>query len=110
MRGHTGAGLLNTRSSLNLSCGVDDMMPSILWTRHFLNSQGYGVREAIIYQDNTSAILLEKNGKASSSKHTKHISIRYFFVTNRIKKGRCFSGVVPHRADAPGDFMTKPTQ
>jgi hypothetical protein len=34
-----------------------------------------------------SAILLEKNGKASSSKRTKHINVRYYFVTDRIKKG-----------------------
>jgi Trk-type K+ transport system membrane component len=87
MGGHTGAGLtmgqgfpisnsskqkLNTQSSTEseLVVGVDDMMPSILWTRNFLQSQGYGVKEAIIYQDNKSAILLEKNGKASSSKRT----------------------------------------
>ena len=40
-----------------------------------------------MYQDNQSAILLEKNGRASSSKKTKHLNIRYFFITDRIKKG-----------------------
>jgi hypothetical protein len=32
-------------------------------------------------------MLLEKNGKASSGKRTKHINIRYYFVTDRISKG-----------------------
>ncbi len=84
MRGHTGGGLtmgigfpivsstkqkLNTRSSTESELvGVDDMMPSILWTRYFLMSQGYNVRDNILFQDNKSTILLERNGKASSSK------------------------------------------
>ena len=125
MRGHTGVGLsmgrgfpitsstkqkLNTRSSTESELvGVDDAMPAILWTRNFLEAQGYGVKESIIYQDNKSAILLEKNGKASSSKRTKHINIRYFFVTDRIKKGDVSVEWCPTEL-MHGDFMTKPTQ
>ena len=125
MRGHTGVGLsmgrgfpitsstkqkLNTRSSTESELvGVDDAMPAILWTRNFLEAQGYGVKESIIYQDNKSAILLEKNGKASSSKRTKHINIRYFFVTDRIKKGDISVEWCPTEL-MHGDFMTKPTQ
>jgi hypothetical protein len=48
-----------------------------------MEAQGYKVIESIVYQDNQSAILLERNGKASSSKRKKHINIRYFFVTDR---------------------------
>ena len=40
-----------------------------------------------MYQDNQSAILLKNNGKASSSRRTKHLKIMYFFITDRIKKG-----------------------
>ena len=50
-------------------------MPSILWTRNFLNAQDYYVTENIIFQDNKSTILLEKNGKSSSGKRTKHNNI-----------------------------------
>jgi len=61
---------MNTRSSTESELvGVDDLMPSILWTRLFLEAQGYAVKENIV-QDNKIAILLEKNGKASSSKRT----------------------------------------
>ena len=125
MRGHTGGSLtmgrgyplsastkqkLNTRSSTESELvGVDDLMPSILWTRLFLEAQGYGVNDNIVFQDNRSAILLEKNGKASSSKRTKHINIRHFFVTDMIKKGR-MSVEWKSTGDMVADFWTKPSQ
>lgn len=125
MRGHTGAGLtmgkgfpitasskqkLNTRSSTETEIvGVDHVMPSILWTRLFLEAQDYGVTENIVYQDNKSAILLEKNGKSSSGKRTKHINMRYFFITDRIAKGEMSVAWCPTE-DMTGDFHTKPVQ
>ena len=39
----------------------------------------------IFYQDNQSSMKLEKYGQASSGKRTCHISIHYFFVTDRIR-------------------------
>ncbi len=79
---------LNTKSSTESEIvGVDDCMPAVLWTRYFMEAQGYGVRENIVYQDNQSSILLEKNGRASSSKRTCHNNIRYFFVADRVQNG-----------------------
>ena len=43
-------------------------MPSILWTRNFLNAQDYDFTENIIFQDNKSAILMNNNVKSSSGK------------------------------------------
>ena len=56
-----------------------------------------------------SAILLETNGKASSSKRTKHIKVRYFCIKDKIDQGEI---VVQH---CPTDQMwmdinTKPKQ
>jgi len=45
------------------------------------------VSDNILYQDNKSAILLEKNGRKSSSKRTKHIEVWYYYVADRIAKG-----------------------
>ena len=79
---------LNTQSSTESEVvGVDDLMQSVLWTRLFLEAQEYGVWENIVFQDNRSAMLLEKNGKSFSGKRTKDINIRYFFVTDSIRKG-----------------------
>ena len=70
---------LNTRTSTKSEIvGVDQLMPSVLCTSIFLESQVYGVTKNIIYQDNKSDILLEKNGKVSSSERTKNINIIYF--------------------------------
>ena len=68
---------MNTKSLTETELiAADDLMPHILWTNYLLSWQGYNVKGKIIYKDNKSAILLEKNGKKSSSKRTKHIAIR----------------------------------
>ncbi len=125
MRGHTGGGLsmgrgfpitsstkqkLNTRSSTESELvAVDDCMPSICWTRYFLEAQGYRTTDTIVYQDNKSAILMQENGKASCSKCTKHINIRYFFITDRIKKKELRVEWLPTE-NMIADYMTKPLQ
>ena len=50
--------------------GVNDHMSLVLWTCHFLEAQGFKVTNNVVFQDNESAMLLEKNGLASSSQHT----------------------------------------
>ena len=55
---------------------VDNIMPLILWMGYFLlEAQGYKVHENKVFPDNKSTMLLEKNGKCSSSNWTCHISI-----------------------------------
>jgi hypothetical protein len=101
---------LNSRSSTEGELiGVNDVMPQVLWTRYFLEAQGYGVKENIVYQDNQSAILLEKNGRGSSSKRTRHINIRYFFVADRIASNEMSVQYCP-TAEMLADFFTKPLQ
>ena len=85
------------------------MLPQVLWTRHFLEAQGYDTIDSIVYQDNQSAVLLEKNGRASSSKHTRHLNICYFFVTDLIDAGELEIKYYPTAAMI-ADFFTKPLQ
>jgi hypothetical protein len=101
---------LNTKSSTEAELvGVDDVMPQIIWTRLFLEAQRYGVHESRIYQDNQSAMLMEKNGKASTSKRTRHINIRYFFVADRVQSKEVTIEYCP-TGEMTGDFFTKPLQ
>ena len=72
----------------------------------FLEAQGIEVRRNILYQDNKSAILLENNGKRSSSKQTQAMNMRYFFVTDQISKGNLEVEYCP-TAEMISDFMTK---
>jgi hypothetical protein len=101
---------LNTRSSTEAELvGADDAVNMILWTKLFLESQGYKINKNVLYQDNKSAILLEKNGKRSSSKRTPAINTRYFFITDQVDKGNISVEYCP-TGEMVADFMTKPLQ
>ena len=125
MRSHTGGAMslgkgviygtstrqkLNTRSSTEAELvAVDDCMSQVLWTRYFLDAQGYSINNCMVYQDNKSAILLEQNGCASSSKRTRHINIRYYFVTDRANCREIKLKYCP-TTEMLGDYFTKPLQ
>ena len=79
---------LNTKSSTEAELiGADNAMPQMLWTRYFLEEQGYEINNNILYQDNMSTILLENNRKKSITKTTKHINVRYYFIKDRVETG-----------------------
>ena len=60
---------LNSRSATESELiVVDDAATQILWTKLFVEAQGYPVEKNILYQDNTSSILLETNGRESAGK------------------------------------------
>jgi hypothetical protein len=84
-------------------------MPIILWTCYFLLSQGYGVIENLLLQDNKSLVLLERNRKASSGKRTRHINIHYFFITDQVSMKELTIKWCPTK-QMVRDFMTKPIQ
>ena len=125
MKSHTGYGMtmgkgylqttsrkqkLNTRSSTEAELvAADDAMTQILWTKMFLEGQGYVVRETVLLQDNTSAIQLENNGKWSSHKRTRHINIRCFFITDQIEKG-ILKVKYCSTDNMAIDYMSKPLQ
>ena len=101
---------LNTRSSCEAELvGADDAATKILWTKLFLEAQGYSVKKNILYQDNKSTILLLENGKRSSGKRTRALNIRYFFLTDQREKGNLDVEYCP-TGDMLGDYFTKPKQ
>ena len=101
---------LNTRSSTDSELvGDDDMSQMILWTDAFMDAQGYPVKDNILYQDNKSTILLLNNGKSSSTKRTRAINIRYFFLTDQIEKGKLRVAYCP-TGSMVADFHSKPLQ
>ena len=101
---------LNTDSSTTSELvAVHQTLPMVLWVPLFLEEQGYKIDENVVYQDNQSAMLLEKNGKKSSSKRTRHLNIRFFMVTDQIKQGNIVVRYCP-TDDMVGDYMTKGLQ
>ena len=63
-----------------------------------------------IEQDNISAIQLEKNGRKSSSKRTKHINVRYFYITDRLKAEYISRIIYKPTGDMESGYLTKALQ
>ena len=76
---------------------------------YFLLAQGIPIQRCIIYQDNQSAILLEVNGRASAGQRSRHMNIKYFFITDRINKKECEIKYCPTN-QMIADHLTKPLQ
>ena len=125
MRGHTGGVIsmgrgavihgcskqkLNTKSSTEAEViGVSDFLPSTIWTKYFLEAQGYNVNRNVFYQDNTSAIKMIKNGTKSCGSKSRHIHIRYFFTKDVLKREQVNVKYCPTN-QMLADFYTKPLQ
>ena len=62
-----------------------------------------------MFQDNETATLLEKNGKASCGKRTKNINMRNFFITDQISEGQVKVVWCP-AGNMTAGFYTKPLQ
>lgn len=101
---------VNTRSSMEAELvGVDDALRHILWCRYFLDCQGHDMEPLVLYQGNKNAILMETNGKSSSSKRTKHIRIQYFFIQDKVDQQEI--SIEHHPTDQMWiDINTKPKQ
>ena len=125
MRSHTGACMsmgrgvfnvksskqkLNTKSSTESELiGASDYLPWVIWMKHFLKYQGYELTTNVFYQDNESAMKLEKNGINSQGEKSRHINIRYFFIKDVIKRENIDIKHCPTK-DMIADFYTKPLQ
>ena len=123
MRSHTGAVMtlgegavqsiskkqkVNTRSSTEAELvATDDIAAQVLWTQNFLRAQGVEIKKNIVYQDNQSAMLLEQNGRASAGKRSRHLDIRYFFITDHIQRGNLEVQYCPTE-QMTADYFTKP--
>ena len=110
-KGHTGAYMtlgkgavtsMSTKHKINTKIstesefvGADDDLPAALWSKYFIEAQGYTVTQDIMYQDKQATLRLEVNGKFSSSKRTKHIKARYFSSQIALHTGTLKSNTVP---------------
>jgi hypothetical protein len=99
---------INTRSSTEAELvSMDDIISKVLWTKLFLESQGYKIKQNVIMRDNQSAMKLEANGKASSGKRTRHFNIKYFYITDLINSDDVSIMYCPTES-MTADYFTKP--
>ena len=124
MRSHTGAmitigagaiyaksgkQILTTRSSTEAELvGLSDSSVQVIWLRNFLIEQGYDIGPAILCQDNEATIKLAQKGRSTSAR-TRHISIRYFFIKDRIQTNEIKLKQLPTK-EMIADILTKPLQ
>jgi hypothetical protein len=95
-------------SESELIAASDETTP-VLWSKEFLESQGYKrLPPIVIYQDNKSTIAMIQKGKDTSTR-TRHINIRYYFVKERVEKGDIEFKYVP-TDEMLADILTKPLQ
>ncbi len=85
---------------------VNDSLAQVLWLMQFLMEQGIFVKPVIIFQDNKSTIQLVNNGP-SSSKRTKYINFRYYFVKDKNDNSEIIIQYAPI-SDMVSDVLTKP--
>ena len=125
MRSHTGGGISfgrgvllgrSTKQKLNTTSSTEseiveaaDYLPNTVWLMKCLEHQGYKVKSSILYQDNQSAIRLEKNAQRSSSRRTRHLDIKYFWVRDRLRSEGIEVIYCPTESMV-ADYFTKPLQ
>ena len=100
---------LNTTSSTEAELvAVSDALPYVVHIREFLIHQGYDMGPATLFQDNMSTIKLIENGRSNSDR-TRHINIRFFFVSDRLNSGELSVEHMP-TDEMIADILTKPLQ
>ncbi len=124
MRGHTGGIIsygtgiidqksskqkMNTRSSTETEhVGTSEYLTKPVYFELFMGAQGYKPH-TILAKDNESEIRMLVNGKASCTSNSKHVAIKYFWCTDRIKNGNISVQHCPTEKMV-ADYMSKPLQ
>jgi hypothetical protein len=79
----SGSQKINTKSSTEAGLvALSDSGGQVIWTKNFLEEQGYNYRPWWCWQDNMSTIAMVKNGRAMADA-TRHTDIRYFWLRER---------------------------
>ena len=100
---------INTKSSTEAELvGLSDGLSLVIWARNFLESQGYKMPSATVFQDNMSTIAMLKNGRPTSDR-TRHVNIRFFFACDKEASGEINIEYKPTK-EMLADILTKPLQ
>jgi len=76
LHGNSSKQKLNTRSSTKPELvGISKYLPYTLWLSNFMKLKGFDTLKNVIYQDNMSAIRMERNVRNSCTGNLNHINI-----------------------------------
>ena len=102
-KGHTGAmmsmrkgAIVNIARKHTMNVGssteselvsIADVLGMIMWFKYFMEAQGYTIESTVLYQDNKSTILLDKNGRMLAGKNRRNIKNRFLLITDKVAQG-----------------------
>ena len=125
MRGHTGGLItfgtgvvdqksstqkMNSRSSTETEqIGTSEYLPKNIYFQMFFEGQGYKLRTNYLCKDNESEMKLINNGVDSATWNSKHIGVKFFWVTDRIEDGQIEVQYCPTK-QMVADYYSKPLQ
>jgi hypothetical protein len=100
---------LVTKSSTEAELvALSDHLGQAIWCGDFAKILDFDVGTPIVTQDNMSTIAMVKNGRPTSDR-TRHIKIRYFFVSDKVRTGEVKIEWC-NTLDMVADHVTKPLQ
>ena len=101
---------MNSRSSNETEViGNSEYLPFNIWFQYFMESQGYTLHSNLLWQDNWGAQKMAENGKMSCLSKSRHIAIKFFWITDRVKQGLLHVHHCPTDIML-ADFFTQPLQ
>ena len=124
MRGHTrgamtmGTGIIHGKASKQKNSkstneteviGDSKCLPYAIWVDYIMDEQGRKIKRHILWQDNDGAEKICKNGNRFCSSNSRDISIKYFWVVDRVKQGKIDIRYCS-TAKMLADFYTQPLQ
>lgn len=86
---------------------VSEYLPYNIWLQLFLKEQGYDLMTNTLFQDNQSAVKMEKNGRNSCTGRSRHIDFMYFWVKGMVVKKEIKIEYCPTEFML-ADYFTKP--
>ena len=70
---------INMKSSTEAELvGVRKYVPYNILLLMFMDAQGYGIKDNVVFQDNQSTTMIHINGRNSCTGSSSHINVRYF--------------------------------
>ena len=98
---------INCKSSTGAEfVALSDSVGPIIGATNMVKAQGLRVSVPTVLEDNMSAMKMAENGRPTTDK-SRHIHIRYFFVSDLMKKGEIKIKYVKTE-DQIADILTKP--
>lgn len=89
--------------------GDSEYLPYGIWVEYFMDKQGRRLKRHVLWQDNEGAEKMCENGKRSCSSKSRHISIKYFWVSDRVRQEKIDVRQCP-TTKMLADFFTKPLE